>query len=49
MLLVYVDNSRVYNLFDKIKKEVGNMIDDMAHTCKNCPVLNFTQNYQEIF
>lgn len=45
MSLANVGNgdSRVYNFFDKLKKEVGKRVDDMLHTCENWPVFNFTE------
>lgn len=51
MSLAYVGNgdSRVYNLFDKLKKEHGKRVDDMLYTCENWPVFDFTQKYQDIF
>lgn len=42
MSLVNMVDWRAYNSFYKLKKEFGNVVDDMLHTCKNCLVFNDT-------
>lgn len=48
MLLVNMVDWRAYNLFYKLKKEFGNVVDDMLHTCKNCLVFNDTHTHMNI-
>lgn len=48
MLLVNMVDWRVYNLFYKLKKEFGNVVDDMFYICKNCFVFNDIYIYMNI-
>lgn len=45
MSLVNMVDWRAYNLFYKLKKEFGNVVDDILHTCKN----THTHEYFNIF
>lgn len=41
MLLVNMVDWRVYNLFYKLKKEFGNVVDDIFYICKNIYIYEY--------